>query len=254
MAKNWAIAVGINHYSSLTPLNYAQRDAERIKQLLLSEVGFDQVFLFTNDSPEIPAKPTPICTQPTFGHLRQFLRRQFNRKILSEGDNLWFFFAGHGRREANRDYLMLCDSDPGDVCSTAIPVHYITEQLRSSGAGNVVLLLDACRNQGARGEGIGEEHRGVVTFYSCAPNQKAYEIEALQQGAFTYALIEALKIQGAGNCATVERLEQYLQRRVPELNRQYPQNQGRQTPYAIPEPTIDTPSPETRDSSFNQRT
>ena len=236
MAKNWAIAVGINKYSNLTALEYAKRDAEAVKNLLLSKAGFDRVFLFTDDSPEIAAKPSPICTQPTFGHLRRFLRAQFSRKILNPGDNLWFFFAGHGRREANRDYLMLSDSDPGDVEHTAIPVHYVTEQLRGSGADNVVLFLDACRDVGARGEGIGEEHRGVVTFYSCAPKQKSYEIEALQQGAFTYALIEALQIQGARNCATVERLEQYLRRRVPEINRQYPQNQGRQTPYAIPEP------------------
>ena len=236
MAKNWAIAIGINKYSNLTDLKYAKGDAEAVKNLLLSKAGFDRVFLFTDDSPEIPAKPSPIYTQPTFGHLRRFLRAQFSRRILKPGDNLWFFFAGHGRREANRDYLMLYDSDPGDVEHTAIPVHYVTEQLCGSGADNVVLFLDACRDVGARGEGIGEEHRGVVTFYSCAPNQQSYEIEALQQGAFTYALIEALQIQGAGNCATVERLEQYLSRRVPEINRQYPQNQGRQTPYAIPEP------------------
>ncbi|MDJ0575149.1 MAG: GUN4 domain-containing protein [Xenococcaceae cyanobacterium MO_234.B1] len=234
MAKDWAIAVGINKYSNLTTLEYAKRDAEVVKELLLSEAGFDRVFLFTDDSPEIPTKPSPICTQPTFGHLRRFLRAQFSRKILKQGDNLWFFFAGHGMREANRDYLMLSDSDPGDVEHTAIPVHYITEQLRGSGADNVVLFLDACRNVGARGEGIGEEHRGVVTFYSCAPNQKSYEIEALQHGAFTYALIEAL--QGAGNCATVKRLVQYLRRRVPEINHQYPQNQGRQTPYTSLEP------------------
>ncbi len=236
MAKNWAIAVGINKYSNLTDLKYAKGDAEAVKDLLLSKAGFDQVFLFTDDSPEIAVKPSPICTQPTFGHLRRFLRAQFSRKILNSGDNLWFFFAGHGIQENNRDYLMLSDSDPGDVEHTAIAVHYITEQLRGSGADNVVLFLDACRDIGARGGGIGEEHRGVVTFYSCAPKQKAYEIEALQQGAFTYALIEALQIQGVGNCATVERLEQYLSRRVPEINRQYQQNQVRQTPYAIPEP------------------
>jgi uncharacterized caspase-like protein len=152
MGRNWAITVGINKYSNLTDLEYAKRDAEVVKEFLLSQAGFDQVFLFSDDAPEIPTKPSPIVTQPTFGHLRRFLRAQFSRRILNPGDNLWFFFAGHGRREANRDYLMLCDSDPGDVEYTAIPVHYITEQLRGSGADNVVLFLDACRDVGARGE------------------------------------------------------------------------------------------------------
>ena len=122
MGKNWAIAVGINRYSNLTDLKYAKKDAEAVKELLLSKVGFGRVFLFTDDSPEIPTNSLPICTQPTYGHLRRFIRAQFSRKILSPGDNLWFFFAGHGIRENNRDYLMLSDSDPGDVEHTAIAV------------------------------------------------------------------------------------------------------------------------------------
>ncbi|MEW6499514.1 MAG: type IV pilin-like G/H family protein, partial [Cyanobacteriota bacterium] len=58
------------------------------------------------------------------------------------------------------------------------------------------------------------------------------EIESLQQGAFTHALLEGLGVQG--KCATVERLNQYLLHRVPELNRQH--GKGRQTPYTIAEP------------------
>ena len=236
MSKNWAIAVGINHYNNLRDLRYAKRDAEAMRGWFEKKGDFDRVFLFTDNSPEIPAKPSPIITQPTFGNLRRFLRAQFGRKILDPGSNLWFFFAGHGRRAANRDYLMLSDSDPGDIEPTAIAVHYIIEQLRESGADNIVLFLDACREESSRGDGLGEEHRGVVTFYSCSPTQQSYEIKELQHGAFTYALIEALQIQGVDNCATVHRLEQYLCRRVPEINHKYPQGQGKQSPYIIPEP------------------
>ncbi len=235
MGRNWAIAIGINHYSNLTALEYAKRDAEAVKNLLLSKAGFDRVFLFTDDSPEIPAKPSPICTQPTFGHLRRFLRAQFSRKILKPGDNLWFFFAGHGRREANRDYLMLSDSDPGDVEHTAIPVHYVTEQLRGSGADNVVLFLDACRERGGRrGEGIGGAHLGTIAFYSCSTNQQSWEIDQLEHGSFTAALLEGLRLQGEANCATVERLNQHLRHRVPELNSLY--GKPIQNPYLTAEP------------------
>jgi uncharacterized caspase-like protein len=31
MAKNWAICVGINQYDNLSPLNYAVRDAEAMR-------------------------------------------------------------------------------------------------------------------------------------------------------------------------------------------------------------------------------
>ena len=234
MAKNWAIAIGINRYDNLQSLDYAKRDAECMRDFF-QEAGFERVFLFTEDSPAIDTTP-PISTEPTYGKLRRFLRQQFEQPLLEPGDNLWFFFSGHGQRYHDRDYLLLLDSDPGDLKPTALPISYVTQRLRRSGADNVVLLLDACRNQGDRaGLGIGEEQQqGVVTIYSCSPNQKAYEIESLKQGSFTYSVLEALRIQGEGNCATVERLDQYLRHRVPELNKQNQKPQ--QTPYAIAEP------------------
>ncbi|WP_026736264.1 SUMF1/EgtB/PvdO family nonheme iron enzyme [Fischerella sp. PCC 9605] len=235
MALNWAIAIGINQYNNLQPLNYAKLDALAMRDWFEKEAQFDRVFLFTEDSQSIPAFPASIPTQPTYGNLRRFLRANFEKPLLTSGDNFWFFFAGHGRREAERDYLMLVDSDPGDVEHTAIPVDFVTQRLRRSGADNVVLFLDACRDERNRlGEGIGCEHQGVVTFYSCSPHQTSYEIEQLQHGSFTQALLEGLRITGSGNCATVERLERYLQWRVPTINQQYRKIQ--QNPYATAEP------------------
>ena len=101
------------------------------------------------------------------------------------------------------------------------------------------MILDACRNEGKKtGEGIGRQtaeearQQGVISIFSCIPQEFSYEIEALQQGAFTTALLEGLGIQG--QCATVERLEQYLKFRVPEMVRQH--KNTRQTPYVIAEP------------------
>ncbi|AFZ27567.1 hypothetical protein Cylst_5558 [Cylindrospermum stagnale PCC 7417] len=232
---NWAIAIGINKYSNLKPLEYAKGDAEGMGDWFSKEGRFDEVFLFTEDSPPIPATPASIETQPTFGHLRRFLRAQFDEPLLQPGDNLWFFFAGHGQRHADCDYLMLSDSDPGDPEHTAISVDFVTQRLRRCGADNVVLFLDACRNEGSRsGVGIGGEHQGVITFYSCSSQQKSWEIEQLQHGSFTYALLEGLRINGEGNCATVERLQEYLKWRVPAINQQHGKIQ--QNPYAVAEP------------------
>ncbi|WP_309242658.1 SUMF1/EgtB/PvdO family nonheme iron enzyme [Limnofasciculus baicalensis] len=233
MAKNWAIAIGINEYNNLRSLRYAKRDAESMRDFFLEEVGFDKVFLFTEDSPKIAGA---IPSQPSFANLRRFLRSNFEQPLLEAGDNLWFFFAGHGQRHNERDYLMPFDVDPGDIEHTAISVSYVSERLRRSGADNVILLLDACRNEGSRdGLGIGEErHTGIITISACSPKEVSWEIKELAQGAFTHSLLEALRIQGEGNCATVERLYQHLQYRVPEINRYY--GKLRQTPYAIAEP------------------
>ena len=235
MSKNWAISIGINQYDNLQALNFAKRDAEAMAAWFREEAKFDQVFLFTADSPPIPAN-TPIPTQPIYGRVRRFLQAQFEQPLLEPGDNLWFFFAGHGMRHADKDYLMLADSDPGDIEHTAISVEYITERLRRSRADNVVLLLDACREESSRsGLGIGEEkHQGVITFYSCAANQKSWEIAELRHGSFTHTLLTGLRLHGEANCATVERLDRYLNSAVPQLNTRY--QKEIQNPYLKAEP------------------
>jgi len=237
MSQNWAICVGIDRYDNLQSLQYAKRDAEALREFFEKEAGFDKVYFFAEDAPPIPTDfGEPMHSTPSGGTLRRFLRVRFEQKFLKPSDNFWFFFAGHGRREKDRDYIMPIDADPGNVEETAIPVGYVTERLRRCGADNVILLLDACRNEGARdGQGIGAEvHSGVVTIASCSPSERSYEIAELQHGAFTYTLLEGLRLQGETNCATVERLDQHLRVRVPELCAKY--HKPRQTPYTHAEP------------------
>lgn len=239
MARNWAILIGINNYEHSTSLKYAKRDAELMRGFLVKEAKFDQVFFFSDDSPDYAGK----STRPSFTNLKKVLRTMFEKPFMEAGDNFWFFFSGHGMPHDGCDYLMACDSDPGDVKDTAISINYVTERLRRCGADNVVLILDACRGGlGSKsGEGIGNQsaevarEKGVITFFSCSPNQLSYELDDLQQGAFTKALLEGLGVQG--QCATVERLNHYLSGRVPELIRLYKKSDTlRQTPYIIAEP------------------
>ncbi len=236
MARNCAVIVGINDYSKISPLNFAKSDAERMRGYFLQDlaVNIDDLYFFTDDSPPHPIEGN---TQPTFGTLDSFFTDRFESPFLEAGDTLWFYFSGHGMHCEGKDYLLPSDGNPRTT-KTAIPISYVTERLRRSGADNVVMLIDACRSDGAKnaGMGVGEEkQQGVITFFSCSPSQVSYEIEALQQGAFTNALLEALRIQGEGNCATVERFYQYLRDRVPSLT-QYYKNGYRQTPYAVIEP------------------
>jgi len=236
MASNWAIVIGINQYRFLQPLNYAKRDAEMMCSFLTQEAKFDRIFLFTDDSPAIGGKPT----EPFRANLLRVLRQIFAAPFMKDGDNFWFFFSGHGIPHNGQDYLMPLDGDPEDIENTGISTNTITNYLRSCGADNAVMILDACRSGGKKsGEGIGRQteadarQTGVISLFSCSPDQYSYELEAIEQGAFTYALLEGLGIRG--RCATVERLNQYLEHRVPELVNQHLQR-ARQIPYTIAEP------------------
>ncbi len=282
MGRNWAITIGINGYRNLQRLNYAQQDAEAMRQLFSQERDFQRISNFTDDSPPIPQDYGPaLDSQPTYTTLRRFLRTRFEQPFLRDGDNLWFFFAGHGIRDQNRDYLMPMDGDRGDLDNSAIPINYISERLRRSaakinservygvladqcpsmeldlnevsrvsaprifeftiagrsGADNVILLIDACRSLEGRRDGLGigqEKQQGVITLFSCSPEESAYEIAELQQGTFTYVLLDSLRLQGEGNCATVERLYQRLRYYVPQITQRY---RGiSQTPYGVIEP------------------
>ncbi len=236
MARNCAVIVGINDYDEISPLKYAKSDAERMRDFFMQDLGVsqDDLYFFTDDSPR---NAQGRKTQPTYGTLKSFLGDRFENPFLSAGDTLWFYFSGHGMPCEGRDYLLPSDGNPRSMPALGIAISDVTERLRRSGADNVVMLIDACRSDGAKnaGMGIGEEkQQGVITFFSCSPSQVSYEIDEIGQGAFTNVLLEALRIQGEGNCATVERFANYLKDRVPQVTQRY--KQYRQVPYVKIEP------------------
>ncbi len=231
-----AIIIGINTYcGNLRPLSYAKQDAERVRAFITDQSRFDpqQIYFFAEESPPIrTAKGFELSSDPTYGNLYGFLHELFEQPFLDSSEDIWFFFAGHGYH-SGQDYLMPRDGSSRTL-GTALSIRWIVERLKRSGAGNVILLLDACRDQFEQtrgGQGIGmEEHQGVVEFYSCQPRQSAFELDRLQGGAFTHTLLEGLRTRGPGGCATVERLDQYLNRRVPEVLREYSTSDNNQNP------------------------
>ncbi|BAZ68264.1 MAG: GUN4 domain-containing protein [Pelatocladus maniniholoensis HA4357-MV3] len=235
MTKNWALVIGINQYEFLQPLKYAKRDAQLMREFLCNEAGFDQVCLFCDNSP----KGFETSTHPSRNNLLHFLHNLFEKSCLQPGDNFWCFFSGHGIVHANQDYIMPCDGKIQDVENTGIPVNYLTEGLRGCGSGNVILIFDACRHQNKTlGEKFGQQTQQMArqnrftSIFSCSFDEYSYEIDALKQGVFTYALLEGLGNQG--QCATIERLNKYLSFRVPQLVYQY--KHARQTPHIVAEP------------------
>ncbi len=237
MPNSRAIAIGINNYEFLRPLRYAKQDAEAIKDFLDESHKFHQVVLFTEDSEQIRSTTS---TRPFRSNLLRFLNQLPDQFPMESRDDLWFFFSGHGAHYRNHDYLMPLDGDPDNIADTAISVRSIADSLQRCGAGNIVLILDACRNNGKKDIGLyGKEaeliahQKGLIIFSSCSPGQYSYEPASLENGIFTKALLDGLGKKG--RCATVDQLDQYLMHRVLVLLQEHCAG-AKQTPYTVAKP------------------
>ncbi|QYO62885.1 GUN4 domain-containing protein [Leptolyngbya sp. 7M] len=223
MANNWAIIIGINQYEHHPErqLNYAVPDAQLIYEFLSTQAGFapDQIRLCLGET-EYRTSPT----YPTYATLIKLLNRDLDPSRIGPVDRLWFFFAGHGVSQNGRDYLLTADSLLEDIeLKIALPIDEVIASLRRHQTADIVLVLDNCRQlQGSRtliSAEVGKQtvelaqSRGITTIFACDYGQYSYELDSVKQGAFTYALVEGLK-----HHTLPDQLEQYLRRRVAELN------------------------------------
>ncbi len=232
-AKRWALVIGVDKYADtqITTLGGSSNDAKAIADALIRYAGFpsDQVMLLASDQ--------PAERQPTRGNI---LRRLSNLASVVKPDGLLFVsFAGHGMERGGQAFLLPSDAQVSNdvdlLEQTAVNVIQMKERIRKTGVGQVVLVLDACRNDPAgrsnednpltpayvRAFNFDVRNREVTAFatlYATAVGQRAYEYKEKQQGYFTWELVEGLK-GGAANErgeVTLANLLKYVQERVPK--------------------------------------
>lgn len=231
--KRYALVVGVDKYADtqITTLGGASNDARSLADALIRYAGFpaDQVILLASDQ--------PAERQPTRGNI---LRRLSNLATDFPKDGLLLFsFAGHGMERGGQAFLLPSDAQVSDDVSlleqTAVNVQIVKDWVKKSGVRQVLLLLDACRNDPGgradapnpltetytRGFNFSTRNREVeafVTLYATTIGNRAYEYREKKQGYFTWALVEGLK-GGAANEkgeVTLDGIVKYLQDRVPK--------------------------------------
>ena len=232
-SKRFALVIGVDQYADtqVTTLGGSANDAKALSDALVRYAGFpaDQVTLLTSTQP--PER------QPTRGNI---LRRLSNMASVVPKDGLLLIsFAGHGMEREGRAFLLPADAQvSGDVDlleQTAINVQQVRERIKKTGVGQVLLILDACRNDPVgradapnpltttytRSFNFDVRNREVqafATLYATAVGQRAYEYKERKQGYFSWALVEALKGAAANEKGevTLAALVKYLQERVPK--------------------------------------
>jgi len=117
---------------------------------------------------------------------------------------------------------------------SAVSVTRMHDRIKAIGVGQVIVLLDACRNDpGGRADAPNNmsaayakfnfdvrnrEVQAFATLYATAIGQRAYEYTEKRQGYFTWAVVEGLK-GGAANDkgeVTLAALLKYVQNTVPK--------------------------------------
>lgn len=232
-AKRWALVVGVDLYvdPQISSLRGAANDARTLADALIKYSGFppDQVILLATDQ--------PAERQPTRVNL---LRRLSNLAAAVPKDGLLLIsFSGHGMERGGHAFLLPSDAQISDQISfledTAISVNRVRELIKGTGVAQVMVLLDACRNdpggradapnplseayvQGFNFDVRNREVQAFATIYATGVGQRAFEYTERKQGYFTWAIVEGLKGSAANSQGevTLSELVKFVQDAVPK--------------------------------------
>jgi hypothetical protein len=251
-AKRYALIVGVDQYADtqITTLGGASNDAKTLANALIQYAGFpgEQVTLLASDQ--------PVERHPTRGNI---LRRLSNLAAIVPPDGLLLIsFAGHGIERGGQAFLLPSDSQVSNdvdlLEQTAINVSQIRDRVKKIGVKQVLMIVDACRNdpvgranadnpmtaaytRGFNFDLRNHEVQAFATLYATEVGHRAYEYKEKKQGYFTWVLVEALR-GGAANAkgeVTLASLVKYLQERVPKRVLQDLGPGKNQKPFAVVE-------------------
>ncbi|MEO6392339.1 MAG: TonB family protein [Pyrinomonadaceae bacterium] len=231
--KRWALVIGVDKYrdGQITPLTGSVNDAHKLADALVRYAGFpsDQVIVLATDLPD-ERQPTRSNILATLSNLAG---------LVPKDGLLLFSFAGHGTERGGQAFLVPTDARLSEDISLleelAVSVTRVHDRIKATGVGQVLILLDACRNDpGGRADAPNplsaaytrgfsfdlrnREVQAFATIYATAVGQRAYEYTEKRQGYFTWAVVEGLQGSAANQQGevTLAALVKYVQEVVPK--------------------------------------
>src|SRR4030042_4211970 len=210
----WALIIGISDYEYINDLDYAHNDANEIAETLITYHGWSESQIYKL-----------IDSQATKTNILDHITK---RDTQEDSDDIFLlFFAGHGSQaydtppydedDGYDEYVIPYDCDL--TTDTAISDDELKESLNNLESNKKVVILDTCYSGGfasTRAAGLKvrsirlndsptEESMvqrestsrdlnmdGFVTLASCDEDELAFETSDIENGLFTYYLIEGL--------------------------------------------------------------
>ncbi len=225
-AKRIALVIGNDNYSSVAKLEKAVSDARSIARTLRT-VGFRVT------------------------HLENLNNRSMTRGIYSDfissikkGDEVLFYYAGHGIEIRSRNYLLATDIPevkPGNerfVTKEAFAVDDIIEAVQERGSRLAIFILDACRDNPfpkegtrsigtTRGLGRSDPPKGTFVMYSAGSRQAALDrlssSDRNPNSVYTRKLLPLIQTPGLKLTEMAKRLRGEVEELAGKVNHdQYP--------------------------------
>jgi hypothetical protein len=145
-ANRKALVIGNDRYTDVSPLNNAGADAEAMAKAL-AEVGYKVT------------KHLNLNEKAFKAALRDF------RQQVEGGDEVLFFYAGHGVQLANANYLLPIDikgENEEQVKDDAIQLQRFLDDMQDKKTKFALAVIDACRDNPFKGNGRSVGTRGMA--------------------------------------------------------------------------------------------
>lgn len=191
--NTYAVIIGVADYKNFGPddgdLTYTASDATRFRDFLMSEKGG-----------KVPASNIILLTdaQASKENIVNKSKALFSK--AQKNDRVIFYFSGHGNRGCFFPY------DSGDIGNCLLYFNEIKAIFRCAKCNTKLLFADACRS-GSMKSGLGtsdideekmeegrkaSENMNIAVMMSSQGDETSLESSQLQQGLFTYYLMEGL--------------------------------------------------------------
>lgn len=206
-AETFVVCVGISNYQNIRSLRLPEEDAKSISALYKTKTN--NVILITGK----------YATHDT---ILKALNDQFKR--AKEGDQVVFYFSGHGYEGG------FCPYDMGDKYKNGLSYQEIYSAFRQSKAKRKIILADACFSGGLRKNKkttSPQTDSNVLLFLSSRTNETSIETPKLKNGFFTAYLERGLRggaDENKDKIVTAKELYTYVSSGVKKVssNRQHP--------------------------------
>jgi hypothetical protein len=209
-ANRRALVIGNDSYKSVAKLINAREDARTIASNLTS-VGYQVTLMVDLNEKEMKAAIRTFAGQ------------------VQGGDEIMFFFAGHGVQLGSTNYLLPIDilgENEGQVRDEAIQLQRVLDDMAEKKAKFTLAMIDACRDNpfkttgraiGGRGLSPTTAATGQMIIFSAGTGQQALDrlniTDKNKNGLFTRVFVQEMQKSNV----SIDRVVKNVRNQVAEL-------------------------------------